>query len=146
MLKINYLAVIVAAIAAFVVGGLWYSPFLFGDLYLSLRGIDPAGAADAAPPLGEIIAEFLRCLVGAIVLAALIVMTRVPDWLSAIWLGILLWLGFQAMAIAGSVIHENYPWQLYAIHIGDALVKTILTVVILGVWRESNKSTLQESN
>ena len=40
------------------------------------------------------------------------------------------------MAIAGSVIHENYPWQLYAIHSGDALMKSVLTSIILGIWRK----------
>jgi hypothetical protein len=27
------------------------------------------------------------------------------------------------------------PWMLYAIHAGDALVKTLLMTVILGMWR-----------
>jgi hypothetical protein len=34
MLKINYLAVIAAAITAFVVGALWYSPLVFGRTYM----------------------------------------------------------------------------------------------------------------
>jgi hypothetical protein len=35
----------------------------------------------------------------------------------------------------GSVIHEGYPWKLYAIHTGDALAKTLVMTLILGVWR-----------
>lgn len=31
---------------------------------------------------------------------------------------------------------EHMPWTLYAIHAGDALVKTLLMTVILGVWRK----------
>jgi Protein of unknown function (DUF1761) len=45
------------------------------------------------------------------------------------------WIGFQATSIVGSVIHENYPVKLYAIHTGDALTKTLVITVILGVWR-----------
>ena len=41
MLAINYLAVLAAAFGAFIVGGLWYSPLLFGRAYLALRGIGP---------------------------------------------------------------------------------------------------------
>jgi hypothetical protein len=37
--------------------------------------------------------------------------------------------------LGGSVIHENYQRKLFAIHAGDALVKTPLTAGILGVWR-----------
>ena len=39
------------------------------------------------------------------------------------------------MLLVGAVIHENMPVKLYAIHAGDALVKTLLMTVILGVWR-----------
>ncbi|MGH8626113.1 MAG: hypothetical protein ACREYC_12900, partial [Gammaproteobacteria bacterium] len=35
-------------------------------------------------------------------------------------------------------VHENYLLQLYAIHAGDALVKTLLMCVILGVWRKAS--------
>ena len=45
MLGINYLAVLVAAVVAFVMGGLWYSPLLFGKAWAKLRGIDSAEVA-----------------------------------------------------------------------------------------------------
>lgn len=135
MIRINYLAVVVAAIASFVVGGLWYG-VLFGSVYMELRGIDPAAMPDATPPVWEIVAEFIRCLVVAYVLARFIALTKVWGWMGMMQVGIWLWLGFQAMAIAGSVIHESYPWQLYAIHTGDALVKTLLIAVIIGTWRK----------
>ena len=39
------------------------------------------------------------------------------------------------MLLMGAVLHEKMPWTLYAIHAGDALVKTLLMTAILGVWR-----------
>jgi hypothetical protein len=39
------------------------------------------------------------------------------------------------MLLLGALLHEGMPWMLYAIHAGDALVKTLLMTVILGVWR-----------
>jgi len=45
------------------------------------------------------------------------------------------WIGFQATSIVGSVIHEHYPWRLYAIHSGDELAKTPVLAVILGLPR-----------
>ena len=54
MLKINYLAVIVAAVAAFVVGAVWYSPFLFGKAYMEVRGMNPGAMANMTPPAGEL--------------------------------------------------------------------------------------------
>jgi len=33
------------------------------------------------------------------------------------------------------VKNKHYPLKLYAIHTGDALTKTMVMAVILGVWR-----------
>jgi len=54
-----------------------------------------------------------------------------------VFLGVWVWIGFHATLLVGSVIHENMPWKLYAIHAGDALVKTLVMAFILGVWRKS---------
>ncbi|HXK35039.1 MAG TPA: DUF1761 family protein [Candidatus Paceibacterota bacterium] len=37
----NWLAVILAALATMIVGALWYSPFLFGKLWLRYSGVMP---------------------------------------------------------------------------------------------------------
>ena len=132
---INYWAVMVAAFASFVVGAVWYSPLLFGKAYMELRGIDPSAMADMRPPAGELLGEFVRCLVVAFVLAHFVVRLGVRDWMAAAQLGLWVWVGFQAMLLMGAVLHEKMPWMLYAIHAGDALVKTFLMTVILGVWR-----------
>jgi Protein of unknown function (DUF1761) len=135
MLGINYLAVLVAALVAFVMGGLWYSPLLFGKAWAKLRGIDPTGAAGAQMRPPEILAEFVRGLIVAVVLAGFVVHLGVVNLVGAIYLGLAVWIGFQATSIVGAVIHEHYPFKLYAIHTGDALAKTLVMAVILGVWR-----------
>ena len=38
-------------------------------------------------------------------------------------------------ALAGSVLHEGYPWRVYVIHAGDGLAKIAVITAILGVWR-----------
>src|SRR6202162_4904768 len=131
----NYWAVIVAAVVAFVRGGLWYSPLLFGKAWVKLRGMDSAQAAGTQMRPPEILAEFMRGLIVAVVLAGLVVHLGVVNWVGAIYLGLAVWIGCQATSIEGSVIHEHYPVKLYAIHTGDALTKTLVMAVILGVWR-----------
>ena len=135
MVGINYWAVIVAAVVAFVIGGLWYSPILFGRAWMRLRRIDDTAAARTKMRPAEILAELARGLVVAAVLAGFVVHLVVVNWAGAIYLGLAVWIGFQATSIIGSVIHENYPWKLYAIHTGDALAKTLVMAVILGVCR-----------
>jgi hypothetical protein len=141
MLRINYWPVVVAAVAAFVVGAVWYSPLLFGKAYMMLRGLNPAAMANMRPPAGEMLGEFVRYLVVAYVLARFVVLLGVGDWKGAVQLGLWVWIGFQAMLLMGAVLHEKMPWMLYAIHAGDALVKTLLMTVILGVWRRKKLSS-----
>ena len=68
---VNWLAVFVAAIVMFVLGGLWYSPVLFGKKWLSLQGKteeqERAQAAAANMPL-MYISAFVGALITAIVI------------------------------------------------------------------------------
>ena len=132
MFKVNPIAVFVATVLAFIASAVYYAGPL-GTIWVELAGIDPA-AAGLSPM--RIIAQFIRELIVVSALAWLIARTGAGSWFSALRVGLVVWLGFQAMAIAGSVIHENYPWQLYAIHSGDALMKSVLTSIILGIWRK----------
>ncbi len=134
---LNYWAVLVAALVAFAVGALWYSAPMFGNKATELRGLDPAAMADQSVPVGKILGELVRSLIVASVLAILVARLGIADWKSAAGFGLLVWIGFPAMILLGSVIWENVPRMLAAIHAGDWLVKLVLMAVILAVWRRS---------
>jgi hypothetical protein len=123
-------SIFVAALAAFIASSIWYGA-IFGGIW---RQLAPSASGSVGPP--EIVAQFTRNLIVGAVLARLIVSSRAADWLGAVRVGLWCWLGFQAMAIAGSVIHEGYPLTLYAIHTGDALVTTLLMSFVIGFWRQ----------
>jgi hypothetical protein len=129
-MKMNYLGVVAAAVAAFVASGLWYSPLLLGTQYVQVRGAD---AGDMTP--GEILVELVRTLVVAYVFARFVVLLGVQDWKRAVRLGLLVWIGFPTMILLGSVAHENVPLLLAAIHAGDWLVKSLILTVVPSVWR-----------
>src|SRR5829696_5920474 len=131
-MRLNYLAVVVAGVAAFVASSVWYA--VFGDAWMKLRGVDPATAAGTATTLRKILFVVVQSLVVAFVLAYFVVRLGIGDWKGAVRLGALVWV-FPAMILLGSVVHENVPLMLAAIHAGDWLVKLLLMTVILGVWR-----------
>ena len=130
MMEINYLAFVVAAVAAFVVSSVWY-----GVLGSQLARLNDAYADSARPPAWKVIMELVRSLVVAAVLAGLAVEVGIAGWAGAVVLGLALWIGFPVVLLIGSVIHENVPWKLAAIHAGDWLVKLVVIAVIVGVWR-----------
>ena len=132
MLEINYFAVIVAAIVAFFVGAIWNS--VFADILLEARGAAALAGGDGMP-LGQMGAELARVTVMALVLAMVLKLAGVTDLFGALRFAFLAWLGLQAALLAGAVIWEAMPPKLYAVHVGDALVKTMLTAAIIAFWR-----------
>ena len=138
MRRKNYLAVLVAAVAAFVVSSVWYT--IFGNAWVELRGIDPATAPDTATPAWTMLFVVFQSLVVAFMLAYFVGHLGIVDWKGAVRLGALVW-GFPAMILLGSVVHENVPLMLAAIHAGDWLVKLLLMSVILVVWRNGGRGS-----
>ena len=138
MRRINYLAVFVAAVAAFVASSVWYT--VFATASMELRGIDPATAADVGTPAWTMQFVIVQSLVIAFMLAYFVMHLGIVDWKRAVRLGAMVWI-FPAMILLGSVVHENVPLMLAAIHAGDWLVKLLLMSVILGVWHTGGRGS-----
>jgi len=131
MTGINLVAVVAAALAAFVMSTVWYIVFAKQRRKFSRA----AAAADMKRPqplkmAGEVIRSFLL----AYVLAYLLVHTGVAGMTGGVRLGLVLWVGFPFVLLTGSIMWEDVPWKLAAIHAGDWLVKMVLMTVILGAW------------
>ncbi len=135
MLKINYVAVVVSAPAWVLVGSLWYSPLLFGRQWMELSGINPGTMAAVKMPMWEVVAELAKGLVVGYGVAWLLGLSGIVDWKAALSLGIWVWIGFPVVILASSVMWQNVPLALAAIHAGDWLTKLLLMSVTLGAWR-----------
>ncbi len=129
-MDLNYLAVVVAAVAAFVASSAYYM-----SLGRQLATLSPVYADASRPPAWKVAQEPVRNLIVASVVAGLASLSEIADWTGTMGLALALWIGFPVMLLAGSVIHENVPWKLAAIHAGDWLMKLVIIAVIVGVWR-----------
>lgn len=130
MIGINYLAVVVATVAAFIASAAWY--VLFSKQRAKLSNV---ATNKARPSPWTMLAELFRAFVLAVILAGLVAQLGIADWVSAVRLGLVMWIGFPLILLLGSVMYERVPWKLAAIHSGDWLVKLLLMIVIIGVWR-----------
>jgi Protein of unknown function (DUF1761) len=136
MVSVNYLHVLVAAVVVFVLGWLWYSPLLFFKPWMRLRGQDPVAAmAGAKMPGGKLVVEMVRCLLLSYVIARFAALLAITGLMSAVHFGFMLWLGFPVIILAGSVLWENTPVGVAAIHAGDWLVKLLAIPIIVTLWR-----------
>ena len=135
MVHVNYWAVLVAAIVVFALGWLWYSPLLFFKPWMRARGLDPAAAmAGAKMPAGKLVIELVRCLVLAYIIAHFVAALGISNWLIAAHFGLLLWVAFPVVLLTRSVIWENTPVKVAAIHAGDWLVKLLVIPIIVSLW------------
>lgn len=132
MIDIHYVAVGVATVAAFVLSTAYY--IAFGRQYAELRGLSPEVAA-ARPPAWKVLLELLRSLVVASVVAGLADLLEITEWAEAATLAVSLWVAFPAILLAGSVIWDDVPPRLAAIHAGDWLMKLLLIAGIVGIWQ-----------
>lgn len=126
---IDYRAVFVTGLVAFSLSLAWYSPWLFGGIWLQFQD-----ATVASSPMWKFFTAPLREIVTAAVLSFVIVRLKPPHWRSAFGLGLLLWVGFYVVQLTGAVIWDNYPWQLGAVHAGDWLMKMLFMSVALSAW------------
>ena len=135
MVHVSYLPVLVAASVVFVLGWLWYSPLLFYKPWMRLRGLDPVAAMTGAKmPGGKLVVEFARCIIVAYVIARFVALLGISSWLGAVHFGLMVWIGFPVIILTGSVLWENTPWKVAAIHAGDWLVKMLVISIIVTLW------------
>jgi uncharacterized protein DUF1761 len=130
MPDVNALAIVVAAVVAFVMGGTYYA--VFGA---QLATVSEAAAEGGQPAPWKLGVESLRCLVLATVIAGLASQGEVDDVLGGLALGLALWIGFPVVLWIGAMVHENVRPKLAAIHAGDWLAKLLVLGVIVSVWQ-----------
>ena len=129
---ISWLAVLVAAIVKFVIGGVWYMP-LFGKQWRALQGI-PENASQAG--LGQaLVAGAIGDLIMAYILARFVLHYGAASSLGeGILVGFMAWLGFVATIMVGQVYYEKRSWQLVLINGGYQLIGLLVMGAILGIW------------
>jgi hypothetical protein len=88
MPKINYWAVVVATLAAFLMSSLYYSPLVLGNVWLA---VDPGSAAGTIPSIGRVLGEMVRTLVITFVIARVIALLGGSDWKGVVRLVVVVW-------------------------------------------------------
>ena len=133
---INYLAVLVAAVASMALGFLWYGP-LFGKTWAQLMGFDKKKMAEAKKkgmPKQTWVLMVAGTLVTSYVLAHFVDYLDATNVAGALQAGFWLWLGFIVPVQLGMVLWEGKPWKLYFINVAYYLVNLSVMAVILALW------------
>jgi hypothetical protein len=125
----NYLAIVVAAIAAFAFGAAWYTAL--SKPWIRATRIDPTTVKMSAVPF---VTSFVCELVMAWVMAGVIGHLgtgQVTLW-NGVVSGFFLWLGFLATSTAVNQRYEGFGWDLTVIDAGHWLGVAVIMGGVIG--------------
>ena len=128
---IDWVGVIIATVAAMVIGGVWYGP-LFGKRWAETTG-KSLEEMRANGGLGYLVAAL-----GAFVAA--VVMSYVTQWANAegfgegALVGIVMWAGFTFSPVVTGPVFEGRPWELIMLNSGNSLTTLIIVGGIVGAY------------
>jgi hypothetical protein len=131
-MKTNYLAVVVAAVAYFILGGLWYG-VLFNKAWMALEQMTIEQAKNVNPAIPYVVSFLLELLI-AYSLALLCIWRNANTASRGASVGVLVWIGFVGPIALMTYMFEMRPRALYAINEFYPLAGLILMGAILGAW------------
>lgn len=141
IVRLNGLAISVAAIASFMIGGLWYGP-LFGKAWKQAQGIPldakPTGMSKA------LMLNFVGIMLMTFVMAHSVGVWHASAWgqspdkapyLYGFFGGFFNWLGFIIPMLLNSVAFEKQSWKVFGINAAYQFVSLQAIGMILAYWR-----------
>lgn len=133
MNEINVWAILAAAVACFLVGGVWYSPILF--LKPWMEGCKLTEAELNAGNMGKIFGgAFVLSLLMAANLAAFLADPK-TDMAWGATAGFLAGFGWASLGLGVLYLFERRPLRLWLVNAGYLTVSFVLMGAILGAWR-----------
>ena len=134
---INYLAVLVCAVAALVIGSIWYGP-LFGKAWMKIMAVENMSAEEKTKMKSKMwlyyFIQFVLSFITAGVLAYHIAVWSLPT--STVMIAVCTWFGFIMTTEAGAALWSGKPsrvaWKMFLISVSGQLVTFIVYGLILG--------------
>ncbi len=131
---VNYLAVLVAAVAYWVLGAVWYSPPLFARQWAAGVGITLPQPGQR-PPVVLFVTTFIAFFVVALAMAFLAGAGGAATLSQGLLLGLITGVGFVVTVLLVTHAYEQRPASVWLINAGYHLVGFVLTAVIVSVWQ-----------
>lgn len=134
--SINWLAVLVAGLASFMLGMLWYNAKVFGAAWQQATGV-----TDEQAKSGNMLLTFGSSLVLMLImcfgLAFILSVHKSSDvtWMTGLKYGAFIGVVFVSTSIGINQLYQMKPLKLFLIDAGYQLVYLMIAGVIIGAWR-----------
>lgn len=127
---LNYWVVLVAAVAGFLLGGLWYSPIAFGKIWMHESGVNPTNTT--AHTVLVYVIGFILSLIAATVFA--IFLGVQPAFFFAVGMGFATGLAWVATSLGMNYLFAGRSVKLLLIDAGYHTAQFTLYGIIFGLW------------
>ena len=130
--QLNLWAILVAALSTFLIGGLWYSPAVFGKAWMKENGFteESMKGGNMVKIFGL---AFVLGLIAAINLAMFMGPENKPE-MGALW-GFLAGFGWVATFIGTHYLFERRSFKLFLINSGYSIVALTIMGIIIAAWK-----------
>ncbi len=130
--QFNIWAVLVAALSTFLIGGIWYSPAVFGKAWMKENGFTEESLKNGN--MAKIFGlAFVLGLIAAVNLA-MFLGKEVTVGLGAFY-GFLAGFGWVATFVGTHYLFERKSFRLFLINAGYSVVALTVMGVIIGAWK-----------
>jgi hypothetical protein len=139
MIPLSIPAILVAALANFIIGFLMHGP-IGGKLWIKLANIKPTGKEKLSDMIPQMVSNFIVNVVFACGLAVVIaiVASSPYGWSSGVVTGILcavgVWFAFTVTVTAIDVIWSGKSYKLWLFECFSSLLCLVAMGAILGAW------------
>lgn len=135
--EVNYLTVLIAAVASMVVGFLWYSPFILGKPWMKERGMSKDDLKKAQKEMGKWYGlSFVVSLITAYVLFHVSVLSmnffHYPKLQTGLTTAFWMWFGFIMPVQLTATIFGNKNFKLFGIDTGYQLASVLAMGAAIG--------------
>lgn len=129
---VNYMAILVAAIAGMAIGFLWYSKLMFAEMWT--KEAKPK-SYDSNANVTLYLVNYLVYFVMAYALSQLIFFFDLRGVVEGMLAGVFAFTGFAGAAAFTENLFSGRSWKLFAINYGYQLVNLVVMGIVLAVWR-----------
>ena len=134
MPEVNYLAVLVAAVAAFILGSIWYSPMLFSKPWQAENIMTMEKHKANPPAMGPLLATAFACaLIAAFAMAVLLVTPQHHSLTIGLKRGFAAGVCWLATSFGSSYAFEARTLRHWMINAGYYVVQFTLMGAVLGL-------------
>jgi hypothetical protein len=134
--RLNYLAILVAAIACFLLEAGWYTFFMQTWLNGIGRTMEWLMSPEESHPALQYGTAFISAAVIATAISSVIQLTGLQTALRGIKVGALLWFGLIFTTLSTEYVFEVRPLSLLGINGGFWLLGMALMGAIVGAWKK----------